>query len=92
MNGYFLFSITYTAMSKFTPLGTTRPRWTAASINFLTQDEMRRLLDGIPSKPRQNILYTSAEINRLYSAPECLYAVYTSSKSHNCSAGNSNRA
>jgi integrase len=37
-------------MSKFTPLGTTRPRWTAASINFLTQDEMRRLLDGIPSK------------------------------------------
>jgi hypothetical protein len=24
------------------------------------------------SKPRQNILYTSAEINRLYSAPECL--------------------
>ncbi len=26
------------------------PRWTAASINFLTQDELRRLLDGIPSK------------------------------------------
>ncbi len=25
-------------------------RWTAASINFLTQDEMRRLLDVIPSK------------------------------------------
>jgi hypothetical protein len=43
-------------------------------------------------KPRQNILYTSAEINRLYPAPEYLYAVYTSSKSHNCSAGNSNRA
>jgi site-specific recombinase XerD len=32
------------------PLGTTRSRWTAASINFLTQDELRRLLDGIPSK------------------------------------------
>src|SRR5919199_1540536 len=27
-----------------------RKRWTAASINFLTQDEMRRLLDVIPSK------------------------------------------
>ncbi len=25
-------------------------RWTAATINFLTQDEMRRLLDVIPSK------------------------------------------
>jgi integrase len=25
-------------------------RWTAASINFLTQDEMRRLLDAIDSK------------------------------------------
>jgi type 1 fimbriae regulatory protein FimB len=25
-------------------------RWTAASINFLTQDEMRRLLSAIPSK------------------------------------------
>jgi hypothetical protein len=25
-------------------------RWTAASINFLTQDEMRRLLDVISSK------------------------------------------
>jgi integrase len=26
------------------------PRWTAASINFLTQDEMHRLLDAIDSK------------------------------------------
>jgi hypothetical protein len=43
-------------------------------------------------KPRQNILYTSAEINRLDPAPECLYAVDTSSKSHNCSAGHSKRA
>jgi site-specific recombinase XerD len=31
-------------------LGTTRTRWTAASINFLTQDEMRRLLSAIDSK------------------------------------------
>jgi site-specific recombinase XerD len=31
-------------------LSTTRPRWTAASINFLTQDEMRRLLSAINSK------------------------------------------
>jgi site-specific recombinase XerD len=37
-------------MSKSTQLSTTRPRWTVASINFLTQDEMRRLLDCIPSK------------------------------------------
>jgi site-specific recombinase XerD len=37
-------------MSKPTQLSTTRPRWTAASINFLTQDELRRLLDVIPSK------------------------------------------
>jgi site-specific recombinase XerD len=37
-------------MSKSTQLGTRRPRWTVASINFLTQDEMRRLLDCIPSK------------------------------------------
>ena len=44
------------------------------------------------SLPYLYILYTSAEINRLYPAPEYLYAVYTSSKSHNCSAGNSNRA
>ena len=29
-------------------LGTTPQRWTAASINFLTQDEMRRLLDAMP--------------------------------------------
>jgi site-specific recombinase XerD len=31
-------------------LGTTPKRWTAASINFLTQDEMRRLLECTPSK------------------------------------------
>jgi integrase len=31
-------------------MSTTHTRWTAASINFLTQDEMRRLLDTIPSK------------------------------------------
>jgi len=31
-------------------LGTTPRRWTAATINFLTQDEMRRLLDVINSK------------------------------------------
>jgi hypothetical protein len=31
-------------------LGTTSQRWTAASINFLTQDEMRGLLDAIDSK------------------------------------------
>jgi integrase len=37
-------------MSKSKQLGTTRPRWTAASINFLTQDETRRLLDAIDSK------------------------------------------
>jgi integrase len=37
-------------MSKSTQLGTTRPRWTAAGINFLTQDEMSRLLSAIDSK------------------------------------------
>jgi site-specific recombinase XerD len=38
-------------MTKSSPrLSTIRPRWTAASINFLTQDELRRLLDIIPSK------------------------------------------
>jgi integrase len=37
-------------MSKSIPLGTTPQRWTAATINFLTQDEMRRLLDAINSK------------------------------------------
>ena len=37
-------------MSKSTQLGTTPQRWTAATINFLTQDEMRRLLDAIDSK------------------------------------------
>jgi type 1 fimbriae regulatory protein FimB len=31
-------------------LGTTPQRWTAATINFLTQDEMRRLFDAIDSK------------------------------------------
>jgi type 1 fimbriae regulatory protein FimB len=31
-------------------LGTTSQCWTAATINFLTQDEMRRLLDAIDSK------------------------------------------
>jgi site-specific recombinase XerD len=31
-------------------LGTTPKRWTAATINFLTQDETRRLLDAIDSK------------------------------------------
>jgi site-specific recombinase XerD len=31
-------------------LGTRPQRWTAATINFLTQDEMRRLLDAINSK------------------------------------------
>jgi integrase len=31
-------------------LGVTPKRWTAASINFLTQDEMRRLLSAIDSK------------------------------------------
>src|SRR6266511_6170525 len=31
-------------------LGTTPRRWTAATINFQTQDEMRRLLDVINSK------------------------------------------
>ena len=42
-------------MSKIMSLGTTQPakysgRWTAATINFLTQDETRRLLDAIDSK------------------------------------------
>ena len=39
-------------VSKPTPLGTTPPlkRWTVASINFLTQDETRRLFDAIDSK------------------------------------------
>ena len=37
-------------MSKSTSLGTTPPRWTAASVDFLTQDEMRRLLGAIGSK------------------------------------------
>jgi site-specific recombinase XerD len=36
--------------SKTLQSGTTRPRWTAATINFLTQDEMRRLLNAIDSK------------------------------------------
>ncbi len=31
-------------------LGTTPQRWTAATINFLTQDETRRLFDAIDSK------------------------------------------
>jgi integrase len=31
-------------------LSITHTRWTAASINFLTQDETRRLLDAIDSK------------------------------------------
>jgi len=31
-------------------LGTTSQRWTAASINFLAQDEIRRLFDAIDSK------------------------------------------
>jgi hypothetical protein len=31
-------------------------RWTAASINFLTQDEMRRLLNAIDSKRDYAIL------------------------------------
>jgi site-specific recombinase XerD len=35
---------------KILKLGTTHTRWTAASINFLTQDEMRRLFDVIDSK------------------------------------------
>src|SRR5712691_10062651 len=47
------------------------------------------LVDGGAHKPGQNILYTSAEI------PDCiphrgggsLYAVCTSSKSHNCCTG-----
>jgi integrase len=39
-------------MSKSAPLSTKQndKRWTAATINFLTQDEMRRLLDAIDSK------------------------------------------
>jgi site-specific recombinase XerD len=37
-------------MAKSSRLSTTHLRWTAASINFLTQDEMRRLLGCIPSK------------------------------------------
>ena len=49
---------------------------------------------GVMGKPGQSILYTSAEI------PDCiphrgggaLYAVCTSSKSHNCWAGKGNRA
>jgi hypothetical protein len=36
----------------------------------VTQTEAITRLSRSPHKPRQNILYTSAEINRLYSAPE----------------------
>jgi hypothetical protein len=35
---------------QLTPLGTIPQRWTAATINFLTEDERRRLLDAIDSK------------------------------------------
>jgi type 1 fimbriae regulatory protein FimB len=37
-------------MPKSPSLGTTPTRWTAATINFLTQDETRRLFDAIDSK------------------------------------------
>ena len=33
------------------PTAQPQRRWTAASINFLTQDEMRHLFDSISSKP-----------------------------------------
>jgi integrase len=37
-------------MPKSPSLGTTSPRWTAATISFLTQFEMGHLLDAIDSK------------------------------------------